>query len=236
MSSTLELDQDDITARLTLDAVTGLVPVFSQRKGITENDIQTKLGPLNSKNGQVGLVLIVLMPKLVATEANTPGAMYASRYGIQIIDWPAVRRMASGGSQISAETMAERVRNLLNFSSFGRGQSLFFDGMEPAPQADETRISYIVYFRKLGADTWIQKAATVAISPQSGAAPQTVTLTCATGGAAIYYTTDGTYPSSGNTTATLYSGAISVTTASTLRAAAELTNYQQSDPSQGVFT
>ena len=234
-SSYLELDQDDMTARLSQDAVAGLVTVFSQRKGVTENDILTKLGALNSKGGVVGLVLIVLMPRLVAEEANTPGAMYFVRYTVQVIDWPAIRR-TSGGVQISAETMAERVRNLLHFASFGRGQAIFFDGMEPVPMANEAQVSYLINFRKKGADTPVSKVGPVLISPSTGASPQTVTLSCANGGAAIYYTLDGSYPTSENSTAALYSTPLTIASATTLRAAAELTNYQQSDPAQGLYT
>lgn len=241
MSSTLELDQDDITARLTADATCGQVTVFSQRKGITENDVQTRLGALNQKGGLVGLVLIVLMPKLIAQEANTPGAMYATRYSVQVIDWPAIRRQLVGGIEISAETMAERVRQILHFSSFGRGQSLFFDGMEPLPMADPNQISYAISFRKMGADTPVTKCANVAISPTSGVHPQTVTLTCGTAAASIYYSTDGSYPSSVGAaatpqTSTLYTVPFVQASACTLRAAAEKTGMQQSDPAKAIFT
>lgn len=222
MSSTLELDQDDITARLMADPVCGTVKVFSQRKGITENDIMTGLGALNSQDGKIGLVLIVLMPRLQPEEANTPAAMYATRYSVQVIDWPVMRRQADGGIQLSAETMAERVRQILHFCSFGRGQSLFFDGMEPLPMRDETQISYQISFRKKGADTPVTKCAAVAISPTSGEVPQTITMTCGTAGAQIWYTTDGSYPSSLNPTATLYAGPFILDEAATVRAAAEM--------------
>lgn len=236
MSSTLELDQDDITARLIVDPVCGQVAVFSQRKGVTENDIQTRLGALNQAGGKVGLVLIVLMPKLLAQQSNAPSAYYSTRYSVQVIDWPVMRRVAVGGIQLSAETIAERVRQILHFASFGRGQSLGFAGMEPLPMADPNQISYAINFDKLGADTAVTKCAAVAMSPQQGASPQTITLTCGTAGAAIYYTTDGSYPSSKNTAAVLYSAPFNQAVAGTVRAAAEKSGLQQSDPSQGIFT
>lgn len=222
MSSTLELDQDDMTARLTADSVCGLVTVFSQRKGITENDVQTRLAALNSKGGLVGLVLIVLMPKLIPQEANTPGAMYATRYTVQVIDWPAVRRIPTGGIEISAESMAERVRQILHFASFGRGQSLFFDGMDPLPMSDPNQISYAINFRKMGADTPVTKVANVLISPTTGTVPQLITMTCGTVGAVIWYTTDGSYPSSVNPTATQYTAPFTQSVAATIRAIAEM--------------
>ncbi len=238
MSSTLELDQDDMTARLTADAVCGLVAVLEERKGITENDVRQRLGALNSQGSKTGLVLIVLMPKLIPQEANTPAPMYATRYSVQVIDWPALRRQTVGGIQISAESMAERVRQILHFAGFGRGQSLFFDGMVPLPMQDPNQISYSVDFRKMGADLPVSKCAVVAITPNGGAVAQ-VTLACLTVGAAIYYSTDGSYPSAKGATATpptstLYSAPFTPP-ACTLRAAASLTGYQQSDPSGAIF-
>lgn len=247
MSSTLELDQDDMAARLAADAVCGLVTVFAQRKGITENDVITRLGALNSQGNKVGVVLIVLMPKLIAKEANTPAPMYDTRYTVQVIDWPAIRRQSAGGIQITAETMAERVRQILHFSSFGRGQSLFFDGLDPAPMNDPNQISYLINFRKVGADTAISKCAVVALSPAptppatSLAVPQTITMTCGTSGAAIYYSLDGSYPSAVAAATTpptsyLYSTPVTISTACTLRAAASKTGLQQSDPTTALFT
>ena len=62
--------------------------------------------------------------------------------------------------------------------------------------------------------------------------PATVTLTCATAGAAIWYTIDGSYPGSNpvaSPNATLYTGPFVVQAAGvTIRAAAELSQYQQS--------
>lgn len=234
-ASTLELDQDDMTARLTLDSFTGQTTVFSQRKGITENDIQTRLGALNQKNGLVGLVLIVLMPTLSSDPSNTPAPMYFTRYSVQVIDWPALRRTATG-VRISAETMAERVRQILHFSSFGRGQSLFFDGMEPLAMQDPNQISYVVHFKKKGADTAVAKVNGVAISPLTGTAPQTLTMTCSTVGALIWYTVDGSYPSSLNPTAVQYTAPFSQATAATIRAAAELAGSQQGDPAQAILS
>ncbi len=236
MSSTLEFDQDDMTARLVADSVTGLVTVFSQRKGITENDIQTNLGALNQKSGLTGMCLIVLMPVLIPSESNTPSAMYATRYSVQVIDWPVVRRIPTGGIQITAESMAERVRQILHFASFGRGQSMYFDGMTPVAMKDEKQISYLVSFKKLGADTAVPKVAICSLSPNYGQVPQTVTVACATPGSTIYYTTDGSYPSSVNPTALVYTAPLNITVQTALRVAAEAPGYQQNDPSPGAYT
>lgn len=60
-----------------------------------------------------------------------------------------------------------------------------------------------------------------------------VTITCATVGASIYYTTDGSTPSSGST---LYTGPISVSATTTIKAIAELTGYVNSAVASEVYT
>src|SRR4029078_10293410 len=63
------------------------------------------------------------------------------------------------------------------------------------------------------------KVATPTFSPVAGTytSAQSVTITSATSGASIYYTTDGTTPTAGST---LYSGPVSVAVSETLKAIA----------------
>ena len=69
--------------------------------------------------------------------------------------------------------------------------------------------------------------ATPVISPAAGtyAAVQSVTITCATAGAAIHYTTDGSSPTAASPT---YAGAIAVTTTTTVKAMATLAGQTDS--------
>jgi len=78
-------------------------------------------------------------------------------------------------------------------------------------------------------------AATPTFSPLPGtySAAQSVTLADITTGASIYYTTDGTTPT---TSSTLYSAAISVSSTTTIEAIAVATGFTQSAVATGTFT
>jgi hypothetical protein len=156
------------------------------------------------------------------------------RYPIQVIDWPTYRRV-QGGNQISAETIAQRIRQVIHGTQFGRGQSLYFDGLESAPMAEQTQVSYIVFFRRLGNDPQLARPGNVVFSPKSGTAPLSITLTCPTAGVDIWYTIDGSYPSPENENAILYTGPITLTSGVTIRASAVLTGYQQGDVTQSTY-
>jgi uncharacterized membrane protein len=72
-------------------------------------------------------------------------------------------------------------------------------------------------------------------SPKAGTytSAQSVSITDATSGAAIYYTTDGTTPT---TSSSLYSGPITVASTETLRAMAVASGYSNSAVATATFT
>lgn len=73
----------------------------------------------------------------------------------------------------------------------------------------------------------------VTAAPASGAHPQTVTLTCSIAGVSIYFTTDGSTPT---TSSTLYSGPISVAATETVKAKAFKTYWQASPVASFVYS
>lgn len=234
-SSALELDQEDITGRLKADSYfVGSTPILQQRLGITENDVQIAMQTVQPGTA-CGTVAIILMPKMVPEARDAAGPRYWVRYAVQVIDYPLYRRQTTLGTGVSAEAICDRVRQILHRFATGRGQTLFFDGLEPVP-VKEGQVSYVVYFRCLGADSPPTQCATCGISPASGAGPLTVTLTNATSGASIYYTTDGSYPSAQNTAATLYSAPFTAAAAALVRAVASKSGNQDGNVAQVQYT
>lgn len=87
-----------------------------------------------------------------------------------------------------------------------------------------------------GTTPTVETVATPSISPTEGTytSAQSVTITCATSGAAIYYTTDGTTPSSSN--GSLYSSAITVSATATIKAIAVKTGLTDSAVAAAIYT
>ncbi len=77
--------------------------------------------------------------------------------------------------------------------------------------------------------------ATPIISPTTGTytSPQTVTITDSTSGSSIFYTLDGTQPT---TSSTQYTGSFTVSTTTTVKAIATATNFNQSAAATSVIT
>ena len=81
----------------------------------------------------------------------------------------------------------------------------------------------------------LESVAAPTFSPAGGTytTAQNVTISCATGGATIYYTTDGSVPS---TSSTKYTGAIPVSSTTTIKAFAVKDGMNASAVSQAIYT
>jgi hypothetical protein len=229
--SAIELDQEDLFARYQYAFPD--VPALLQRRGVIESDVETKLESLNSKNQKVGACIIVLMPKLLPEQRDSPGPRYFARYPVQVIVWPPAALGATGAGY-SAESLVETIIGVTHYFAFGRGDTLVFDGCEPA-EVKPGRVSYLVYFRRLGVVEVLAKSPLVGIAGVPVAGGIEVTLTVAAGHEA-WYTTDGSYPSPIAPTASRYAAPFLLPTACTLRVATNSGATQQSNIAQADIT
>jgi hypothetical protein len=81
----------------------------------------------------------------------------------------------------------------------------------------------------------LPQVATPVISPESGNFTETqqVTMTCETSGATIYYTTDGSTPT---TSSSVYSSPLTVSETTTIKAIAVLNGYTDSEVAEATYT
>jgi len=223
-TSPILLDQMDYFSLIASDEYFGDIRVLRQNKGVTEDDINVALSTLLEQGGKIGACAVVLMPDLKPDDSEGETARYFERIAIQVIAQPLFADDETSGVKKAAEELATRIMQICHGRTFGRKQTFMFDGMEPIP-ADPGKVSYGIYFRRTGGDISIAKPARPVITAVSG----TVTITCATGGAAIRYTTDGSAPYAANPDSLPYTVPFTVSETTTIRAAATKAGMQPSE-------
>lgn len=235
--TTLERQLLDIAARLVADPFFVDIPVHVLRPRAEQSaaQIQTRidqaLAGLEKKAGKGGAAVTVLMPVGDTTSPNVPGPQLRFTYVVRVQEIIAVN-MGPGGTGKSAEEIAIVVLQLLHQVMLNGGNCLYAhaDTLTPSLDADP-KLTYDVRFSCQGG---LPKPAKVAL-PIISVAAGTATITCATAGAAIYTTTDGSYPSPLNPAASLYVAPL-VPGPCTVRAVAFLAPLQQSDCHQALVT
>lgn len=234
MSDQVLQDQLFLFGRLLAEPRLATVSILNESKGVTEADINQSLSILNERGGKIGACIVVLMPTLTPDSPNAPGPRFTIRQTAQVIEQP-LFNLTDDGTNLPASSIAEVVRKLGHHFNTGFSGVYVFAGQEPAV-VDEGKVSYLVRFDRVATDGNEAKVLRPVIAVSQAEAPATVTLTCGSAGASIYYTTDGSYPSSANPAATLYTAPFTQATAATICAAAELTDFQQSDITTATLT
>lgn len=184
--------QDDVKGRLENHDFFSDVPVLLQRAGNIDNEVERALNCLNEKTGKMGACLIVLMPETEAPEENLPGPPIEIVISVQVYELTLVNEdTANGGTGKDAESLANVVLNLLHlYAPYHLGNVLVADRKPIRPVKIEGAVSYLVMLRLRTGLENPQKVATPTLTEEDGL----YTLTCATAGATIYYTIDGSHP------------------------------------------
>lgn len=232
MSTTYNLKLD-IAGRLSADDYFSDVDVLA----LKPKDLLSEL--LNRLN-RLGLSVVVDVVDIECEIRNISPAVQST---FTILVLVCENRLLNATGK-TGEDVAEHALTLLNgyFANPICNSPLYIAepfGPQPIGNSDADRNKFIwpMYFKVVGLITDNRtKVANVSISPISGAVPQTVTLSCPTAEASIYYTVDETYPHSGNTTATLYSAPITISQACVMRVCAHKTGYIASNTASATYT
>jgi len=153
---------------------------------------------------------------LTTSEAAT--CRYATNSGVA---YGSMTNTFSTTGGISQSTMASGLQNGNTYSYYVRCQ-------DSAGNMDAS--DFPIIFSVAGS-----QAATPTFSPAAGTymSAQTVTISDSTSGAAIYYTIDGTTPT---TSSSVYSGQITISSTETVEAMAVASGYSQSSVGSAVYT
>lgn len=215
--------QRELAEVLRADSLLANVAVIDSSAGDTATDVDEALHVFAGRNSKVGACVIVrpVTGRLAFPEMR--GGPLTLGITVQVLE--SVKANAgSTGTGLAALSIATRVFRVLHLyqpwgllSALSAQTPVIASMPQPPAGAD---VGYEVQFegQEAGYESDVHVAEpTFTIVPGS---PDTVVLACATSGSAIYFTTDGSHPRVGNTTATLYTTPIPVTGISRLRARA----------------
>lgn len=199
-------------------ALMGLEKYIVRAPGLTDEEYAAAC----EADGKSGLAVLVLMPDVEMPNANSLTMRFEPVFTIRVRELPMINEGADG-TGISAEQCALNIIKALHQRSAG-GNPFYADKKVIREVSGDTAgITYDVVFRS---DASEAKRRFVAVPALSHAAPL-VTMTCATSGAAIYYTTDGSFPDKAGT---LYAAPVgSLPTGTVIRAAAYKDGLSGSD-------
>lgn len=234
MPDLMQQAQLDIAARLNADTGFEFVPVLVNRPRdaagavMIRETLNKSLMGISKKNGKGGLAVMVLMPDGEVPNQDTPGPQVDLIHTVRIIEQPTFNEGANG-THISAEQCALNVLRLLHLWSLGYGLlKAEKKAIKEAP-APEGSIGYDVVLRQyvpMQARSLVQR-------PSITLADSLMTISCATAGAAIWWTQDGTLPTPAN--GTLYADAVDVSAlpaATVIRAVSYKDGLSASDVAQ----
>jgi hypothetical protein len=215
--------QQDIAGRLAADAFFTTIPIVTEDQGVTEQDVEQALaGGALVKGGKAGAAVIIFQSEEETVDPDVEGPRELATVRVRCLETPRINRSAAGSS-LPVQAIAQRVKALchlwlragVDVTVRGAGRYLDKRGLVGKDVLLRTTIDQPPLTRTPGVSI---------IGPATA-----VTLTCTAGAAAIYYTTDGTFPGPAGT---LYSGHFAVATGTTARAAAYLAGAAGSDVTQ----
>ncbi len=233
MSCVLERIQADFVGRLYAAAYFSDVAIIAQKKAYTENEIAKLLQTVAGRSGKVGACVVVHLTTLGVKDPNLPGPNTAIVQSMTVLEHPTINRQSKGTGKSAAELAVAALQLFHHFIPFGLTQ--VFIGTPDAISPDDSFEGLSAYGVVLATSVQLApplKCLVPKIALSSPTTPTNVTLTCATPGAAIWYTTDDSYPSPENDEAEEYTAPFALASAANLRAAASKTGLEQSDVAQ----
>jgi hypothetical protein len=232
--------QQDLADKINSEPAFDAIACFTHRTMVIAREIEKRAPHLAGKNGTKGCGIMVLMPVMQGIFPNVTPPQSEVKLGFWVVENPEINFNA-GGTQLACEQVARMVRQCVNLLQIEGKLALYQETtvISPIHGIEKTYpgcCGYQVNMTGRMSEVAVQKCAL----PTLAESALTITLSTTDGGAAIYYTLDGTYPGSVNAalagTAQLYTGPFAVTVGQTLRWASYLPGYYGSDCGQAVIT
>lgn len=224
----------DLYYRLRADPTLDDVPILVDDEHDVDTREQIAKGPGNYRNGKTGACIIIADMAVSGMESNnTPTPVMEVAFLIECLEDVLINAGADG-TGINAGQLAARVTQSLHLLHVDdRFSGLALDkneGIVEIAMKQKGQRGWSLRF-VAGSSSFAKVASVQSVTATFAAGA--ITLLCATSGASIYYTTDGSYPSSANPAATLYVTPVTLASGTLVRAAAEKADM---DASKFVFT
>ena len=221
LASQIESVQPDVYYKLLSESWFENIAIFKIREKRLDTEVNRALAGLAGRNGKGGASIEVLMPSLKTALPETAGPVCTLEQKFIVKEQPTVNQGANG-TGLSVEQIAVNLAQTFQLFYLGGPMQGFYAAPEfYKHQAVPEEVPFIAVTVTLQA-TFALTALARTLSPAASAAAETVTLTDQQpgGGSTLYYTTDGSFPGSGNPAATPYSTPFTVASGTVVRTAA----------------
>ncbi len=227
MTDYLQLQSDLHYAALSNGALEN-INIKLWRKLRLESEVDLSALWMTPRNGRSGVGVVIELPEFDVQNPNLPGPEAFLLLSFLVLEEPNINFTPTLGTLISAEQVAQLLLEIFHDYQVEGFGTLFAAPKAIASVEDYPGIvGYRVTFRARVPRAQTARVATPVLVEAAGS----VTITCATADAQIYFTTDGSFPGVGNSAAQLYSAAFAVTAGDVLRAAA----YKSGSPGSHVI-
>jgi hypothetical protein len=200
MNSFVQLQYDLEQMLLSADALTN-TNVVAYRKLRLQSEIDWSSIWTNPRNGRAGCGVLVEMPAFEVQSPNVQGPIGDLVLSCAVIEEPNLNYEPTGGTLLSAEQVCQIILDQAHQWAVVGSGVLYADvrAIADAPEF-QGLLAYRVRLKLKQSRVQTQRVALPTVSESA----LTVTLACATPGAAIYYTQDGSFPGPSNPGATQY--------------------------------
>lgn len=224
--------QQDIRYRLLGDSYFDDIPVITETMADADVQVEKALALGSVTKGNVCGACVLVMPSTANAERwNTTRAVLNTSMIVRVLENVGINQKTEIGTGKAASSISERILKVLYGYQYSPTSILLPDS--PCIAAVDDALAPVAYEVRLRCELVIGSEDTKVLMPTATGADESgnyyVTLACSTSDAAIYYTTDDTYPAPDNDTAIVYSAKFTATNGDTIRACAYRDGYIPSD-------
>lgn len=236
--------QNDLHGLLMSAPALRAVNIVQERKFLVEQSVELDTIWSTVRNERSGTGILIEMPTIEVPANQSPGPKQNLRVSFVVLQNGDAAFAPETGSQLYAETLAQLVLDILHMQELQGIGTIYATerAIEPARDFEFINAYRVQMTLRTAQANQTNRTAPVTITNNSG----TVTLACATSGAAIYYTLDGSFPDQAardavtglliNPNSQLYTAPFAVTAGQIVRAAAYASGYNAGQVAKTIIT